>query len=383
MGVRTAAAVVSKYDELIDLQSAKDCNDRARMIEFFAGSGLVDCGLGEMFETVWANDICSKKANVYVANHGVEPFHLGDIQHVDGKELPYAQLSWASFPCQDLSLAGLTSGIEAERSGLVWQWLRTLDEMSARPKVLVAENVVGLISTAGGQNYRLLHLALESRGYRVGAVLLNAKHFVPQSRPRIFVVAVAKDVEIPAELIDSSANWLHNDAIKRVSQGLPGWIWWHIPHPMPRRISLTSVIEWDAPCDPETVVERNLSMMAEKHRKKLMDISDDEIFVATGYKRTRAGNQVLEVRFDGLAGCLRTPEGGSSRQLLIMKRYGKISTRLLTVRETARLMGAPEEFVIPGGYNDGYKAMGDAVAAPVAEYLGQHLLRKLTAAAYA
>ena len=124
-------------------------------------------------------------------------------------------------------------------------------------------------------------------------------------------------------------------------------------------------------------------MMAEKHRKKLLDVSDDEIFVATGYKRTRAGNQVLEVRFDGLAGCLRTPEGGSSRQLLIMKRYGKISTRLLTVRETARLMGAPEEFVIPGGYNDGYKAMGDAVAAPVAEYLGQHLLRKLTAAAYA
>ena len=88
------------------------------------------------------------------------------------------------------------------------------------------------------------------------------------------------------------------------------------------------------------------------------------------------------MRFDGIAGCLRTPEGGSSRQLLIMKRGGKISTRLLTVRETARLMGAPEAFIIPGGYNDGYKAMGDAVAAPVAAYLGRHLLSKLTEAAY-
>jgi len=45
-------------------------------------------------------------------------------------------------------------------------------------------------------------------------------------------------------------------------------------------------------------------------------------------------------------------------------------------------MGAPEGFILPGGYNDGYKAMGDAVAAPVAEYLGRHLLRRLTEAAY-
>jgi len=382
MGVRTAVAIVPKYDERIDKKTARACQNRPRMIEFFAGSGLVDYGLGEMFETVWANDICEKKAKVYTANHAPKPFHIGDIQQVDGKSIPPAQISWASFPCQDLSLAGLTSGIEAERSGLVWQWLRILDEMSERPKVLVAENVVGLISTAGGKNYRLLHLALQARGYRVGAVLLNAKHFVPQSRPRIFVVAIADDIEIPEELIDNAPNWLHSDAIKRVSLGMPGWIWWNMPHPAPRRISLTSIVEWDAPADPEVVMERNLNMMPEKHRQKLMDIPDNETFVATGYKRTRAGKQVLEVRFDGIAGCLRTPEGGSSRQMLIMKRQGKISMRLLTVRETARLMGAPEEFIIPGGYNEGYKAMGDAVAAPVAEYLGRNLLKKLTEAAY-
>ena len=352
------------------------------MIEFFAGSGLVDCGLKEMFETVWSNDICAKKAKVYTANHSGEPFHIGDIQEINGRWIPPANLSWASFPCQDLSLAGLTSGIEAERSGLVWQWLRILDEMQERPKVLVAENVVGLVSTAGGENYRLLHLALQERGYRVGAILLNAKHFVPQSRPRIFVVAIADDVEIPEHMIDDSPNWLHSEAIVRVSKGLPGWVWWKMPHPAPRRTSLASVIERGAPTDPESVVERNLRMMAENHRKKLLEASDNETVVATGYKRTRLGKQVLEVRFDGIAGCLRTPEGGSSRQLLIMKRGGKISTRLLTVRETARLMGAPEAFIIPGGYNDGYKAMGDAVAAPVAAYLGRHLLRQLTEAAY-
>ena len=102
--------------------------------------------------------------------------------------------------------------------------------------------------------------------------------------------------------------------------------------------------------------------------------------VAPGYKRTRKNGQVLELRFDGVAGCLRTPEGGSSRQFLILKRDGKLSTRLLTVRETARLMGAPESFKLLGSYNDGYKAMGDGVAVPVASWLAKTLLSPLVEA---
>ena len=381
MGVRAATTPVSSYTGCADQFVARDC-EAPRLIEFFAGSGLVACGLQGLFNTVWANDICVKKARVYAANHSAASFHTGDIQSVNGRWVPQAHLSWASFPCQDLSLAGMTGGIEAARSGLVWQWLRVLDEMSSRPKVLLAENVVGLISTAGGKNYRLLHMALQERGYRVGAMLVNARHFVPQSRPRIFVVAVAADVEIPAALIDAGPNWLHNDAIQRVAKGLPGWLWWSMPEPGPLQVSLADIVEWDAPSDDTVVVNKNLAMMPEKHRQRLLTATSDETVIATGYKRTRNGKQVLEVRFDGLAGCLRTPEGGSSRQLLILKRNGEIRTRLITVREAARLMGAPERFIIPGGYNDGYKAMGDAVAAPVATYLGRHLLRPLTEAAY-
>jgi DNA (cytosine-5)-methyltransferase 1 len=81
-----------------------------------------------------------------------------------------------------------------------------------------------------------------------------------------------------------------------------------------------------------------------------------------------------------MAGCLRTPGGGSSRHFLILKKPEGWASRLLTVRETARLMGAPESFHLPGGYNDGYKAMGDAVAAPVAAYLAKHLLSRLAVA---
>lgn len=64
---------------------------------------------------------------------------------------------------------------------------------------------------------------------------------------------------------------------------------------------------------------------------------------------------------DGIAGCLRTPEGG--KKCLVVKEGKSTHARLLTVREAARLMGAPDTFKLPGSYNDGYKAMGDAVAA--------------------
>lgn len=100
------------------------------------------------------------------------------------------------------------------------------------------------------------------------------------------------------------------------------------------------------------------------------------------YRRTRNGTQQLELRFDGIAGCLRTPEGGSSKQYLVIKKGNQTHARLLTVREAARLMGAPDSFIFPGSYNDGYKAMGDAVAVPVAQFIGERFLTKIAEVVY-
>ena len=146
-----------------------------------------------MFAPVWANDINARKAAVYRANFKSNHFVLDDIKNISGSSLPSAHLSWASFPCQDLSLAGNMKGIHAERSGLVWEWLRVMDEMPERPGILALENVSGLLSANSGENYRSLHHALVERGYQCGAIALNADLFVPQSRPRVFVVAI-KDV---------------------------------------------------------------------------------------------------------------------------------------------------------------------------------------------
>lgn len=353
-----------------------------KFLEFFAGSGLVAQGLSGYFQPVWANDICAKKAAVYTSNHGAEHFHLGSISDVNGADLPEAPLAWASFPCQDLSLAGLTGGIHASRSGLVWEWLRIIDEMPSRPPVVVAENVAGLVSVAGGEHYRALHQALAERGYVAGAMLIDAARWVPQSRQRVFIVAVSAEFAIPPELVSQSPNWLHPEAICKAAGGLDDWVWWSMPEPPLRKQNLSDVIEWDAPFAAPETEARNLELISSRHRKILEQLPDAKPFAAPGYKRTRSGKQVLELRFDNLSGCLRTPEGGSSRQVIVIKQNGQLHSRLLTVREAARLMGVPEAYKIPGTYNDGYKAMGDAVAVPVAAWLAKNLLLPLVKAAH-
>ena len=354
----------------IDLSSAP-----WTMHEFFAGSGLVAYGLKGMFAPVWANDISEQKAAVYKANFGCGHFELDDIKNIRGYDLPLAHLSWASFPCQDLSLAGSLGGIHASRSGLVWEWLRVLDEMEQKPKILLLENVVGLLSTNSGDNYRVLHTALLERGFKCGAIVLNASHFVPQSRPRVFVIAVMHGCQIPAELMDAGPCWLHNKAAIELGRSLPEWIWWKTDKPLRRTRVLKDIIDTDAPFDKDDV----LRLVPDRHQKKL---DERDTAYATGYRRTRHGEQQLELRFDGIAGCLRTPEGGSSKQYLVVKRDGEIHARLLTVREAARLMGAPDSFILPGTYNDGYKAMGDAVAMPVAQFIGERFLTKIAEAVY-
>jgi DNA (cytosine-5)-methyltransferase 1 len=367
---------------------------RARLpyLEFFAGSGLVAEALRSLFRPAWANDLSEKKAETYIANHGARHFRLGSIEAVRGQDLPPAAMAWASFPCQDLSLAGKQAGIYAARSGLVWAWLRVLDEMPARPPVLVAENVVGLVSSQGGLGYRLLHAALRERGYVVGAVKLDAARWLPQSRPRVFVVAYREDLPLPAGLVADGPGWAHDTALIRAqkslaAEGLDGWVWWALPEPRARVAQLAGALDPAAAWSDPAASTTTLSLISPAHEARLRaaaKASSTGEAVAAGFRRTRPGGQVVELRFDGLAGCLRTPKGGSSRQLVVRATQsgaGPLQSRWLTPREAARLMGAPDRFALTGSDSDGLAAMGDAVAVPVARWLGRWLLASLARAA--
>ena len=350
--------------------------NRLTCLDFFAGSGLVSAGLSNEFSTIWANDISAKKAAVFNANNTAAVLQVCPIENVRGDLLPNADMSWGSFPCQDLSLAGDINGLFAPRSGLFWQWLRVMDEMPIKPPLLVAENVVGLVSAGGGEYYVTLHNELTKRGYRVGAIMLDALHWLPQSRKRIFVIGIKNGVDVSGLTTDGPI-WCHPTPVVKVAKQVKTWIWWKLKEPPTRNVTLDAIIDFDSPCDSPKEESQKLALIASNKIDEINRLAHHRRRAFTGYKRTRNHRQVLEVRTDGVAGCLRTPCGGSSRQILLIAENGHLRTRLLTVREAARLMGAPDTYKIPGSYNDGYMAMGDAVALPVVRFLSESLLAPL------
>ena len=98
--------------------------------------------------------------------------------------------------------------------------------------------------------------------------------------------------------------------------------------------------------------------------------------VGTIYRRTRPDEQGTkrqraEVRFDEIAGCLRTPAGGSSRQTILVVEGRKVRSRLLSTREAARLMGLSDDYRLPERYNEAYHVCGDGVCVPVVRHLGR------------
>lgn len=348
------------------------------VVDFFAGSGLVSAGLSRHFSTIWANDIDEAKAIVYNNNIKENRIVLEDICKIKGDSVPRADLYWASFPCQDLSLAGNYSGLSGDRSSLVKEFFRIIEEKdySDRPNIIALENVYGLITSNHGHDLLYIHSRLISLGYNSGAVVIDASYWVPQSRVRIFIVATKKELEIE-HLITSFPTWCHPKALSNIAQSLDNFIYWNLPKPNIQRLLLKNIIERDADIDTKKS-KHFLSLIPESHLeciKHAFSINKDIVF--SGYKRTRTGKQTLEVRLDEIGGCLRTAGGGSSKQLLIFYQNDSIFVRYMTAREAARLMGAPDNYWLPENKNQAYTAMGDAVALPVTEFLSETILNRI------
>jgi DNA (cytosine-5)-methyltransferase 1 len=219
----------------------------------------------------------------------------------------------------------------------------------------------------------------------VGAVVIDAKAFVPQSRPRAFIIAASEEIPLDGLSQELPSGPFHTTGLVRTSFAVndPEWVWWSLPIPQGNKPTFEDLCERDAPCDPPSKTRDICAMLSPLNRKKLNAARRAKTFFAgTAYKRTRPdeeGNKIqrLEIRFDGIAGCLRTPNGGSSRQTVILVDQGSVRSRLMTIRECARLMGAPDTYKLNGSYNDGYRAMGDAVVVPVTRWLTRHLLMSL------
>jgi DNA (cytosine-5)-methyltransferase 1 len=367
----------------------------APLLEFFAGGGLARLGLEPDFACVFANDIDPAKAGAYRRAFGDGEMREGDIWALSPADTPGdAALAWASFPCQDLSLAGARRGLAAPRSGAFWGFHRLIEKLAHEqraPDVLALENVCGLLSSHGGADFSALVHALDDLGYRVGALEIDAALFTPQSRPRLFVIASRN---VPASLVCSGPREpFHSQALRNVVARMPDglrkrFVWWRLDPPPLRNTRLADILD-DEPSVAWQSAEqtaRLLDQMSVLQRTRVDSLRESgQRAVGAVFRRIRVEHgervQRAEARFDGLAGCLRTPAGGSSRQMLLFLEGDRVRSRLLSPREAARLMGVPEHYPLPEGQTAALHLVGDAVCVPVVRWLSHHLLAPLVGAA--
>lgn len=371
-----------------------------RFLEFFAGGGMVRAGLGDAWECVFANDFDSKKAESYKANWGADDLFDDDIAKVQPSQIDgVADLAWASFPCQDLSLAGDYAGLSGERSGTFWVFWRLMQQLAEQgraPRAIVLENVYGALTSGNGDDFRAISRVFSGAGYRFGAMIIDARHFVPQSRPRLFFVGVRAGEGIPPLFRNSvpSDVW-HPKALRAAHDTLSAaaksrWVWWSPSLPPKRQLNFVDLIEreptgvrWHTAAETQTL----LGMMTERNRAKVRAAQavakgGGGLQVGGVYRRTRDGQQRAEVRFDDVAGCLRTPVGGSSRQTVLVLDNRSVKSRLLSPREAARLMGLSDSYSLPSNYNQAYHLIGDGVAVPVVRHIAREILEPILLPAF-
>ena len=140
---------------------------------------MVRAGLGPRWSCLFANDIDLKKAASYARNWGESELRLADVAELTTKDLPgVVNLAWASFPCQDLSLAGSGAGLRGERSGTFWPFWNLMEELADEgraPLVIVLENVCGALTSHGGEDFTAISTAIAG-GYRFEALVIDAVH---------------------------------------------------------------------------------------------------------------------------------------------------------------------------------------------------------------
>jgi len=359
-----------------------------RAADFFAGIGLATEGLERAgWKTVYAVDHDPQKKEIYSDNFDSGYYKVKDVKDVCIDNIPDIELAHASFPCTDTSIAGGREGIHSDgESSSYWKFIRVLRKMKGRlPHIVTIENVEGLLTSGGGDDLEAAIRAINNLGYSVDILLIDASHFVPQSRVRLFVIGKQREEQDDVTLARkrSHLSGTRPEKVCRFIRSHPNLKWnlRDLPKlPESNKTIYDVVDETDEEWWPEERSEYLFSQMYDRHKRIIEEMMKrDSWSYGTVFRRTRKRNgkrqSTAELRIDGLAGCLRTPKGGSARQILVRAGKGRRDARLLNARECARLMGV-DDFTLDSdlSLNAYLWGFGDAVCSPVMEWLAEKYL---------
>lgn len=320
---------------------------KPRILELFAGAGGLALGIERAgLETAGLIEIDNDCVATLRHNRPEWNVIHSGVENVDYSEFKGVDVVSGGFPCQAFSSAGKRLGFEDVRGNLFFEMMRPIREL--RPKIVLAENVQGLLNHDGGKSLDKIINVLNAEGYGVRYQLLNALDFgVAQKRKRLIIIAVKGSDEIPPIPVPALTHKVLRDVILQCppSEGIeyssnkkkvlklvpPGGCWTSLPDSVQKaymgasygtgsqmggRRGMARRMSWDEP---------SLTILCSPSQKQTERCHPDE-------------------------------------------------TRPFNIRESARIQSFPDDWEFCGSVMSQYKQIGNAVPVIFAESIARHII---------
>ena len=302
-----------------------------KFIDLFCGIGGFRVALEKKgLECVFSSDIDPNAQKAYKKNFGESP--KGDITEISEKKIPKHDVLCAGFPCQPFSISGKQGGTSDIRGRLFYEIIRIAEYH--KPQIMLLENVKNILAIDNGSVIQTIDSKLKGINYILHRHVLNSSHFgVPQSRERVYFVAIRRDLN---EGID------YTPPIETFDE-----------------IFLKDIMEDDV--DKEMYIRRD-----DIRFSKDEDVLDEQlkpVRIGTVNKGGQ-GERIYSVK--GHAVTLSAFGGGVGAKTGLYKTQNGI--RRLTIPECKKVMGFPDNHQVSSG-TQGYQQLGNAVIPEMIEHV--------------